>query len=72
MENAHIGVAPIVSTLKMDSAEACAVRYAYGHTHFKINSVTKASQLLPKVGKECNGLNDDVGAKALVSHRKIL
>ena len=31
---------------------------------FKINSVTKASQLLPKVGKECKGLNDDVGAKA--------
>ena len=57
-------LAPIVSTLKMDSAEACAVRYAYGRAHFKINSVTKASQLLPKVGKECNGLNDDVGAKA--------
>ena len=57
-------LAPIISTLKMDSAEACALRYAYGRSHFKINAVTKASQLLPKVGKECKDLNDDVGAKA--------
>lgn len=55
---------PIIPTLKMDSEAACAVRYAYGRSHFKINSVTKASQLLPKVGNECKGLNDDVGAKA--------
>jgi len=55
---------PIISTLKMDSEAACAVRYAYGRSHFKINSVTKASQLLPKVGTECKGFNDDVGAKA--------
>ena len=57
-------LAPIVPTLKLDSSESCAVRYAYGRSHFKINAVTKASQLLPKVGNECKGLNDDVGAKA--------
>ena len=60
-------LAPIISTLQMDSANACAVRYAYGRSHFKINSATKASQLLPKVGEECKGLNDDVGAKAWYS-----
>ncbi len=55
---------PIISTLKLTDSDACAVRYAYGRAHFKINAVTKASQLLPKVGTECVGKNNDVGAKA--------
>lgn len=55
---------PIVSNLKMTDSASCAVLYAYGRSHFKINSVTKASQILPKVGRECQGKNDDVGAKA--------
>ncbi len=55
---------PIISTLQMTDEDACAVRYAYGRSHFKINAVTKATQILPKVGTECQGKNDDVGAKA--------
>ena len=55
---------PIIPTLTMNSEASCAVRYAYGRSHFKINSVTKASQILPKVGDECKGHNNDVGAKA--------
>jgi len=55
---------PLISTLKLTDSDACAVRYAYGRAHFKINSVTKASQLLPKVGTECKDKNNDIGAKA--------
>ena len=55
---------PIVTSLEMTDAASCAVLYAYGRSHFKINSVTKASQILPTVGKNCQGKNDDVGAKA--------
>ncbi len=55
---------PLIPTLKLTDADACAIRYAYGRSHFKINAVTKASQILPTVGTECVGKNNDVGAKA--------
>ena len=43
---------------------ACQLIYAYGRSHFKINSVTKASTILKPVAEKCVNINDDVGAKA--------
>ena len=55
---------PVVANLQLADSDSCSVLYAYGRSHFKINAVTKASQILPRVGRECQGKNDDVGAKA--------
>ena len=57
-------LAPVIPTLALDSAEACAVRYAYGRSHFKINSVTKASRARCQKLERIAGIKRYVGAKA--------
>lgn len=57
-------LAPTISSYTPTTKENCQLIYAYGRSHFKINSVTKASQILKPVAEKCVNINDDVGAKA--------
>lgn len=53
-------------------ANACKAWYAYGRSHFKINNVTKASEVLEKAGDKCAGIDEDRGAKSLYIAGKAL
>lgn len=57
-------LSPIISSYNPTSQENCELIYAYGRAHFKINEVTKATQILKPVAEKCLTINDDVGAKA--------
>jgi soluble lytic murein transglycosylase len=47
------------------SPASCMAWYAQGRSHFKLNGVTRASQVLSKSGKACAGIDEDRGAKSL-------
>ncbi|MED5369782.1 MAG: transglycosylase SLT domain-containing protein [Myxococcota bacterium] len=47
------------------SPEACMAWYAHGRALFKLNRVTEASRILGPAGRDCQGHDDDRGAKAL-------
>lgn len=55
---------PIAQGLQPNSADSCQLLFNVGRSHFKDNSITKASEILTPVGKSCAGINDDAGAKA--------
>jgi soluble lytic murein transglycosylase len=58
-------LAPHVSNWKTYTPGTCKAKYAYGRSHFKINSVTKAAQILEPVGDNCVGIDDDSGPRSL-------
>ena len=57
-------LSPKIASFPPTSKENCQLIFAYGRSHFKINSVTKASQLLKPAAEKCIGINDNAGAKS--------
>ena len=55
---------PKLERYKRPSPAACQVWYAYGRSNYKVNEVTRASQILRKSGEQCAGIDDDRGAKS--------
>ena len=43
----------------------CRVRYAYGRAQYKRNHVTDAARVLTAVGEKCQGVDDQLGPRAL-------
>ncbi len=51
---------------------ACMAWYAFGRSHFKVNNITKAAEVLGKAGKSCVGIDNDRGAKSFYIAGKAL
>ncbi len=58
-------VASRLGEYPLPSPLACRVHYALGRSQFKLNRVTDAAATLAQVGQHCQGVDDDLGPKAL-------